>query len=77
MGDEQGYECVSRETRGVGRVLGAENGRAMERWAWRNCGDEHMGKLGWIGDGGGWQKQHKCVIRDGSGSRGAGEFMSY
>lgn len=49
VGDEQGCECVSRETRGVGHVLGTEvRDKTDGQWrggARRNRGDKPWG--GW------------------------------
>lgn len=43
MGDEQGYECVSRGTRGVGHVLGTETDEDKTDGQW---GGEREGIMG-------------------------------
>lgn len=73
MGDEQGCECVSRETRG-----GVWNMCSGRRWEAKRTGNGEVECGGIVGMNRGQvgvsiEQRSECVIHDGLGSRGTGE----
>ena len=68
VGDEQGCECVSRETRGGGTRArdggGRQNGREMERWGEKESWRQTHGQVGARVMEASIEQRRECASRD-------------